>query len=424
MSKHVTRRGFIAGSSLVLATGAAGLSARAAHAFLAQPQASDGAQNLTPGSKGTVTLYTSCDSFLLQPITRKFERSTGIKIKTVGDTEATKTTGLVERIVREKDKPVCDVWWSNETLGTSILASFGLFERFNPEALAEFAPVAPVTSAPKHTDSSHAPKTPAKDSAGPDEAGPHKIDPEQAKQEQEALDKARRAKWPYGMCDPDGLWYGTALRWRVLAYNINRIEVSEVPTSLDALVMDRFKGVLGMARPQFGTTRTQIAALVAMWGKERTHEWLSALMRNKVRLYDGNSAVVTALGQGEIEVGLTDTDDILQGKSRDLPIEFTSECGAGGAEYGGPLAFAHTVGLMKNRPHTAEGLALANYLLSASVEETLGSSEAQTYAIRPQLAAQIVTMSRPEKFANVSPAQIFAASKDADALIQEIIGVK
>lgn len=415
MSGHVTRRRFIAGSSLVLAAGAAGLSSRAALAYPAQPEA--GAQNLTPGSKGTVTLYTSCDSFLLQPVTRKFERSTGIKIKTVGDTEATKTTGLVERLMREKDKPVCDVWWSNETLGTSILASYGHFESFNPDALAEFAPLPTDSKPSKPAESS--------DPAKADEASSDKAKQEEkAKQDQDDADRARRAKWPYGMCDPEGLWYGTALRWRVLAYNINRIEVSEVPTSLDALVMDRFKGVVGIARPQFGTTRTQIAALVAMWGKERTREWLSGLMQNKVRLYDGNSAVVTALGQGEIEVGLTDTDDILQGKSRDLPIEFTSECGAGGEEYGGPLAFAHTVGLIKNRPHTKEGLALANYLLSASVEETLGSSEAQTYPIRPELAAKVISMSRPEKFAAATPAQMLAAVHTADALIQEIIGVK
>ena len=96
----------------------------------------------------------------------------------------------------------------------------------------------------------------------------------------------------------------------MIAFNTNRVSRVNVPTKLRDLTDDKWRGKVGMARPQFGTTRTQIAALVALHGLAATREWLQAMQDNGIKLYDGNSGVVTALRNGEIEVGLTDTDDV------------------------------------------------------------------------------------------------------------------
>lgn len=52
-----------------------------------------------------VVVYTSLDKVFSQPILEEFEQQTGIKVKAVYDSEATKTTGLVNRLIAEKNSP-------------------------------------------------------------------------------------------------------------------------------------------------------------------------------------------------------------------------------------------------------------------------------------------------------------------------------
>ena len=46
-----------------------------------------------------VVVYTSLDKVFSQPILEEFEHKSGIKVKAVYDSEATKTTGLVNRLI-------------------------------------------------------------------------------------------------------------------------------------------------------------------------------------------------------------------------------------------------------------------------------------------------------------------------------------
>jgi iron(III) transport system substrate-binding protein len=52
-----------------------------------------------------VVVYVSADDVVARPILDAFEKDTGIKVEMRGDTEATKTTGLVQRLRAEKERP-------------------------------------------------------------------------------------------------------------------------------------------------------------------------------------------------------------------------------------------------------------------------------------------------------------------------------
>ncbi len=73
-----------------------------------------------------LTVYCAHDAAFAEEVLREFERKEGIKVEVKFDSEATKSLGLVERIIREKDHPQCDVFWNNEMLGTLDLAKRGL----------------------------------------------------------------------------------------------------------------------------------------------------------------------------------------------------------------------------------------------------------------------------------------------------------
>lgn len=297
-----------------------------------------------------VVLYSSADTDFVKLIVEAFEKDTGIKVKWVGDTEATKNTGLVQRLRAEKDRPRADVWWSSEPFGTINLAKEGIFE--------------PYTSA----------------------AGEKTID----------------GGWPTEMRAKDSTWYGFAQRARCVVYNTDRVKSEDVPQTLAALADAKFKNRVGIARPRFGTTGGHMAAIAQVHGMEGLRTWLKSMKANGVRLYDGNASVMRAVANGEIHVGLTDTDDVWAGQRQAYPIEISYERNDIAAnptasvkpppetlKLGwGPLVLPNTVALVKGGPNAENGKKLVDYLLSEKVERLLAESDSHNIPVHPKLAAE------------------------------------
>src|SRR3990172_12771349 len=73
-----------------------------------------------------VVVYTSVDDVFARPIAQRFQQETGIKVRLVPDTEETKSTGLLNRLIAEKDRPQADVFWSGDPVRASILKAHGV----------------------------------------------------------------------------------------------------------------------------------------------------------------------------------------------------------------------------------------------------------------------------------------------------------
>jgi iron(III) transport system substrate-binding protein len=86
------------------------------------------------GKPGRVVMYTSQDPIYVGPILKDFERQAGIKTATVHDSEAVKTVGLANRLLAERSRPQCDVFWNNEELRTRQLAAENVFRETQPWA--------------------------------------------------------------------------------------------------------------------------------------------------------------------------------------------------------------------------------------------------------------------------------------------------
>jgi iron(III) transport system substrate-binding protein len=323
-----------------------------------------------------VVLYTSCDAPLLAPIIQAFEEEAHARVEVVSDTEATKTTGLVQRLLSEREHPRCDVWWSNESLGTALLAREGLFQPFRAKAEADFP-----------------------------------------------------GGWPDYLCAPDHTWYGFAVRARVIAYNTNRLQKSQVPTRLRDLTQSAWAGRVGMARPQFGTARTHIAALISLAGEDAVRNWLAQLKAQDLRLYDSNSAVVQALANGEIDIGLTDTDDCFSAVRENWPVKFVLETPdkpntkATGLPSFGPVVIPNTVARVKGSPNPNNAQKLADFLLSDRVERMLAESDSHNMPTRPSLVKEFPDRAIPEP-AKPDPKAISAAQPAADRMIAELFPLK
>ena len=89
----------------------------------------------SPGTQTpTVVVYVSHDQVFSEPILKDFEKETGIKVRAVYDTEETKSTGTMNRLIAEKNNPQADVYWANEPVRAEVLRQQGIAA---PYTLAE-----------------------------------------------------------------------------------------------------------------------------------------------------------------------------------------------------------------------------------------------------------------------------------------------
>lgn len=315
-----------------------------------------------------VTLYTSVDDTFAKMVVQQFEQDTGIRVDVLGDTEATKTTGLITRLQSERDNPKCDVWWSSEPMGTVMLARDGVLEPGGMQGTVE-------------------------------------------------------APWPPQLHARDWSWVGTALRRRVIVYATDR--VGSPPTSMHELIEPKFKGRVGMGRPQFGTTRIHMALLAAQWDPSGFEDWLHKLKDNGVRLYDGNATVVRAIAMGEIDVGLTDTDDVWSGQKNGWKVDFaSSEPGPGDVPPASRFALAadqilipNTVAIIKGAPNRELAKRLASYLVSPEVERLLYESTSGNHPVNARLREQLGLAELVTDFGSGPSA--LPSYEDASELVEE-----
>src|SRR5436190_23142429 len=91
-------------------------------------------------SSNTVVVYVSEDQVFSEPILKEFERETGVTVKSVFDTEESKSTGVTNRLIAEKDNPQADVYWANEPVRADALKQRGVASAYDSpsdEALAD-----------------------------------------------------------------------------------------------------------------------------------------------------------------------------------------------------------------------------------------------------------------------------------------------
>lgn len=275
-------------------------------------------------------VYVSADRAVARPILERFTEKTGIEVLPLYDSEATKTTGLANRIRRERDAPRADVFWSSEPFAVEQLAADGLLQ--------------PT----KHP----------------------------------ALDRHPEA-WRRS----DDRWFAFAGRARVIAFDPERLPVEDRPASWADLIDPRWGGEIAMADPRFGTTRGHVGAIAVADGigedQVDFETWLDGLRRNRVLLLPGgNAATVDAVVRGEVLLGLTDSDDVRAARGRGLRVEAVApRHSPTGVTNGGTLLVPNAVGTLSGAPRADRAAELVAYLASAEVERMLRDSPSGNYPL-------------------------------------------
>lgn len=310
--------------------------------------------------KRPVVVYCSVDEAIARPILADFEKASGVAVQTVFDSEAGKTTGLVQRLQAEAEsgRVRADVFWSGEVFNTVALARANILEPYDPPAAADI---------------------------------------------------------PARFKDAAHRWTGLAVRARVLAYDPKRTPREQVPTDWHELARPEIAARTALANPLFGTTRGHIAALFALDSDEKGRAYLSALRDGGATVVDGNSVAVRALVAGRVDFAATDSDDVWvarrAGESVDMVMPKHGE--------GGTLLIPCTVALVCGAPQSEAARKLVDHLVSAAVERRLAESEAKFIPVREMLRKELA-MDWPGEFV-VDYALVADALTISEAAVREIL---
>jgi iron(III) transport system substrate-binding protein len=273
------------------------------------------------GGSPAVVVYVSHDQVFSEPILKDFERDTGITVFAVYDTEETKSTGAMNRLIAEKNNPQADVYWANEPIRAEVLRQ---------EQIA-----APYVS-------------------------------------------PNAAEISVKFRDPDGYWTGFAARARVL---IVSTKVDSRPTSVLSYTDPHWNGKTVIANPLFGTTTDQIAALFTLWGDERGRSFMQDLHNNGVKVSPSNGDSADLVARGEFAFSLVDSDDVVSRMKQQQPVDFVYP--DQGADEVGCFIVPNAVVLIAGAPHPEPGKKLIDYLLSKDTERKLALSDAAQIPLHP-----------------------------------------
>ncbi len=272
-------------------------------------------------NSNVVVVYVSEDQVFSEPILKDFEKETGITVKAVYDTEETKSTGVMMRLISEKENPLADVFWANEPIRAEVLKQKGIAAPYQSPNGRQIPDV-------------------------------HK--------------------------DPEGYWTGFSARSRVFVVNK---KVENKPTSIMAYIDPRWKDKAVIANPLFGTTTVEIAALFTIWGEDKAKTFMADMQKNNVGISTSNGESTDFVASGQYDFGLVDSDDavsrIRQGKSIEMvyPDQGENDIGC--------LIVPNAVVLINGAKHPENAKKMIDYLLSKSTEKKLAFADCAQIPLHP-----------------------------------------
>lgn len=182
-------------------------------------------------------------------------------------------------------------------------------------------------------------------------------------------------------------WVGASGRARVVVYNTDEVQESELPQDIWGFADPDWKGKLGWA-PTNGSFQAFVTAVRLLEGEDRAREWLEAMMANGIKEYPNNTAIVEAVGKGEISAGFVNHYYLLrfqaeQGAAFPAANHFLA---AGDA---GAMVNVAGAGILTTSKQVEIAEQFIAYLLSEEAQ-TYFATSTNEYPLRPGVAANPV----------------------------------
>ena len=186
-----------------------------------------------------------------------------------------------------------------------------------------------------------------------------------------------------GFAASDGTWVGLSGRVRVVVYNSQLVGPEDLPTSVLELAGSAYAGRVAVA-PTNGSFQDFVTAMRSELGDEATLVWLEGLAANRAPNYPKNSAIVEAVGRGEVEMGLVNHYYNLRALEADPSVASVNHFLPAGDV--GSLVIVTGGAVLASSDASSQAEDLLRYLLSVDAQSTF-STQTQEYPLLDGVAA-------------------------------------
>ena len=250
----------------------------------------------------TLTIYSGRGQSLVEPLVKQFEAETGIRVQVRYGTDAQILAALQE----EGSRSPADLFWANTAGALGQASAKGLLRPLGETLLEK----------------------------------------------------------PIAFVPASRTWVPVTVRLRVLAYNPDRIKAEELPESLlDLPRFAREKGLVGRVgwTPTYSSFQDMVAGMIALYGEEKTREWLLAMKALAPKAYPSNPA----MRAGEVDLGSTNHYYVVRFRRAGyrLGMHHFRDGDAGN------LALVTGAGLLKTSKNLAAATRFLTYLLSPQAQQ-------------------------------------------------------
>jgi iron(III) transport system substrate-binding protein len=252
-----------------------------------------------------ITVYSGRTSELIRPLLEKFSEETGISV----DFKAGDSADMALLIEQEGDSSPADVFISQTPGATAYLAANGRLQAL-PQEVLDLVPV-----------------------------------------EDRAV---------------GGEWVGLSGRVRVLVYNTDEVDPATLPASVLGLTDPAYRGQVGVA-PNNGSFQDFVSAMRVQQGDDATMQWLQGMADNDSPVYANNTAIVAAVGRGEIPMGLVNHYYNVRAKAEDPSIKSENHFFPNGDI--GSLLIITAAGVVSTTNHSEAAERLVRFLLSEESQQ-------------------------------------------------------
>lgn len=192
-----------------------------------------------------LTIYSGRSKAFVEPLVKKFEKETGVKV----NVRYGKDAQLVAALQEEGSRSPADIFWGNSLGALGTLSAKGQFSKLPSDVY----------------------KSVSKD---------------------------------YMPVSKD--WLPITIRFRVLAYNKDKLKAKQLPVSVfDLPKMKSLKGRIGWT-VSYSSFQDFLAAMIAVHGEAKTKAWLEGMKALQPKDFKtSNVSMLEAIRAGEIDVGLT-----------------------------------------------------------------------------------------------------------------------
>ncbi|MCC6790177.1 MAG: iron ABC transporter substrate-binding protein [Thermomicrobiales bacterium] len=305
--------------SVVLGGGATAIAALAfggrafAKTDVPETSATPAAGGTPVGSAGEVVIYSGRNEGLIGALIEQFQNATGIKAEVrYGD-----TAELAATILEEGDNSPADVFFSQDAGALGALA------------------------------------------------GENRL---------EALPDAVLARVPEPYRSPDGVWVGASARARVAAYNTEMLTEADLPASVLDLTNETWKGKVGWA-PTNASFQAFVTAFRVLKGDDAAREWLQGMLDNEAIAFDGNGALVRAVGAGELPIGLVNHYYLYEIQAEEGALPIANHFFAAGDP--GSLVNVAGAGILTTAAHPEQAQVFVDYLLQTAAQTYFAEQTAE-----------------------------------------------